>query len=78
MYLQAKLAVMKGGFIMGQTELLALVTELRGLRNMAAELADESTALEDVPKAENDCSRCRQTIHRRLQSYLHVIQQHSL
>ena len=37
---------------MGQNELLATVTELRGLRNMAAELQDEIEALEDIVKAE--------------------------
>ena len=37
---------------MGQNELLATVTELRSLRNMAAELQDEIDALEDIVKAE--------------------------
>ena len=37
---------------MGHSELLALVTELRGLKNMAAELQDEINALEDKLKAE--------------------------
>ena len=32
---------------MGQNELLATVTELRGLRNMAAELAEQIDYLED-------------------------------
>ena len=39
---------------MGQNELLATVTELRGLRNMAAELADQIAALEDIVKNEMD------------------------
>ena len=37
---------------MGHSELLATVTELRSLRNMAAELQDEIDALEDIVKAE--------------------------
>ena len=37
---------------MGQQELLATVTELRGLRNMAAELAYQIAALEDIVKNE--------------------------
>ena len=37
---------------MSNSELLALVTELRGLKNMAAELQDEIDALEDKLKAE--------------------------
>ena len=37
---------------MGHSELLATVTELRSLRNMAAELQDEINALEDIVKAE--------------------------
>ncbi len=37
---------------MSNNELLALVTELRGLKNMAAELQDEINALEDKLKAE--------------------------
>lgn len=37
---------------MGQQELLATVTELRSLRNMAAELQDTISALEDIVKNE--------------------------
>lgn len=37
---------------MGQKELLATVTELRSLRNMAAELQDTISALEDIVKNE--------------------------
>lgn len=37
---------------MGHNELSSLVTELRGLRNMAAELAEQINALEDTLKAE--------------------------
>ena len=37
---------------MGHSELLATVTELRGLRNMAAELAEQIDYLEDKLKAE--------------------------
>ena len=37
---------------MGQQELLATVTELRSLRNMAAELQDTTSALEDIVKNE--------------------------
>ena len=37
---------------MSNNELLALVTELRGLKNIATELQDEIDALEDKLKAE--------------------------
>ena len=37
---------------MGHSELLATVTELRSLRNMAAELAEQIDYLEDKLKAE--------------------------
>lgn len=37
---------------MGQTELLATIKELRELKNLASEIADEISALEDVVKSE--------------------------
>lgn len=37
---------------MSNTELLSIATELRGLKNMAAELAEQIDALESVLKAE--------------------------
>ena len=51
-YRHTTITAMKGGEYHGTDKLLALVTELRGLRNVAAELADEIDTLEYTLKAE--------------------------